>query len=106
MVAFLKYILEFSSVMCLGIQKRPVLTFADILTTLFKDIKEAAMFALESVQVMSIRPQINIKVSFSIGGAREVYLRTQYDSFSLRTEPHGEASVFVALIGPSLLFIS
>lgn len=62
----------------LGFKNDPLLTFADKLTALFEDIKGSVMFAqrrkcpllfaLDDAQVMNIRPQIYIKVSFQMEG--------------------------------------
>lgn len=98
--------------MCFGIKRWP---FLDICTSLrtYKRLlcllwgKWPLFFTWKNIQVMSINPQINIKVSIQLEGlGKSIWKLSMTSIFSLRTKTHGEVSVFVALIGHPSLFIS
>ncbi len=106
-----------SFAMCVLGLKNPLLTFADKLTAFFEDIKGSAMFAqrrkcpllfaLDDAQVMNIRPQIYIKVSFQMEGlGKSMWIPSMTIPSPSELNLRGGHLCLLpeALIGPSSLF--
>lgn len=115
-----KYIFNSFFVTCvLGFKNDPLLTSVDKLTALFEDIKGSVMFAqrrkcpllfaLDDAQVMNIRPQIYIKVSFQMEGlGKSIWILSMtIPSPSELNLIGGRLCLLLkALIGSSSLFIT